>query len=240
MVEFFYARFSKYHWQIMPLIVRRTKATAAFFIVLALFCASCKESTEYELAFEEMNDVYRKYTEAVRTRNADAVMQYASKRTINYHDSLFNHILYSNEKELKALDLNHRLWILKMRHSKPDGYWDTMTPAKWFLQMPDYDLASNYYHQNAQLATCRIENNLALCSQKNGHYNTGLAVSFIKEDGKWRIEVVTIKPGASDGLKEQITKMKTTEGDYFFYILNTINKIPLERKNLYKPLKPRS
>lgn len=214
------------------------KAFLLFFIT-GLQCISCNDRSDEALALEEINNIYQNYIDAVRLKKGDVAMQFVSKKTVGYHDSLIHHILYSEEEELRSVDLNHRLWILTMRHTKPVGFWDTMTTEKWFLQMPDYDSGSGYYEKDAAIGECRIENNNALCSQKTGNKNTGLPVEFTKENDGWKINIVTIKPGASDGLQEQIKKMKITEADYFFYILNTLQKIPLQKTTLYKPLKKR-
>ena len=102
-------------------------------IVLLFFISSCASQDKKDnkpTEIEEINLVFKKYTDAIKTGQGNEALKHISQKTIDYYDTLIYHTLYSDEKELNKINILTRTAILRMRHTQPLAFGDTMTAKK--------------------------------------------------------------------------------------------------------------
>ena len=210
-------------------------------IVLLVFASPCfsqdnKHATAPEA--QRIQLVFEKYTAAIKTGQGNEALKYISQITIDYYDSLIYHALYSGEKELSKINIVTRTAILRMRHTQPLSYWDTMTAKKMLSQMWSKPEQPSENHKIV-LADCKIEKNKATCTLQLNGQSTDMQSIFNKENNEWKIDITSINAKGIQIFNNDIAHRGISETEYILMVIEKLDGISVPIEDLYKPLKKR-
>ena len=206
------------------------------FIFLASSCVSQDKKETKPAETEDINLVFKKYTDALKRGQGNEALKYISQRTIDYYDALIYHTLYSDEKELNKVNILARTAILRMRHTQPLTFWDTMTAKKLLGQMWSRTQPPGTSPQ-VNLADCKIDNYKATCVLQVNGESTEMQSIFYKENGEWKIDITSINSIGIEEMKYDMKKRGITETEYILITIEELENISVRREDLYKPLK---
>lgn len=208
-----------------------------FSLLLFLLCSArclAQDSTASET--EALDLVFRSYTAAIRNGDGATALNYISQRSVDYYDTLIRHTLYSDEQALKKINILTRTAILRMRHSHPLAYWDTMTARKLMLQMWRTPEPGTEGLQLV-LTGCQAGPAKATCALLLNGAATGIPVLFYREQGAWKIDITSITEAGLAEMTQDRRSRHLSETDYILLTLQSQDGLRVSKEKLYVPLK---
>jgi hypothetical protein len=214
-----------------------------FYIVLliafSLFTSSCASQDKKPAAGTEtaaINLVFDKYTNALKTGKGNEALNYISQKTLDYYDTLIYHTLYSGEKELNKINILTRTAILRMRHTQPLAFWDTMSAKKLMVGMWNKAQQQTTSPQIA-LVNCETGNLQATCTIQIDGELTDMQFILNKENAEWKVDLTSILSKGIEEMKSAIEQRGLTETEYILLSIEKLENVSVSKENLYKPLK---
>ena len=185
-----------------------------------------------------INSVFKNYTDAIQKGQGKKAIKYISRKTLDYYDTLIFHALYSDEKKLNKINILTRTAILRMRHTQPVTYWDTMTARKLMEQMWS-NSPPDQTNTQVSLANCKIDHFTAICALELNDELTEMKFLFNKENDEWKIDITSINEIGVEEMQKDIKRRNISETDYIILTLENLENIKVSKEKLYVPLKKR-
>jgi hypothetical protein len=212
------------------------KHKSSFLLFYLLLFYSCLSQGRDSSDMKAIDFVLKTYTDAIQKGQGRVAIKYISRNTIDYYDTLIFHALYSDEEELKKINILTRTAILRMRHTKPVSYWDTMSARKLMEQLWS-STSPNQTNNQVGLNDCKIDQFTATCILTLNGKPTEMVSVFNKENNEWKIDITSTNEVGIKRMQEDIKRRNISETDYIILTLEKLENVRIDNEKLYIPLK---
>ena len=159
-----------------------------------IFLPSCGESLNKQRA--EIRLSFSNFSQAFYARRGEEALLYVSHRTFDYYDRLLRHLLTADEKRLSDLPPFALFACLSLRHKYSPEELNTTTSRmivrEAFDSMPFPGGAPHFLDIGEILIRKPGEEAAATVFLAPGEKHDEALVSFIREDGMWKVDLTSV------------------------------------------------
>jgi len=194
--------------------------------VLIIFIASCnstptpeKENLEYTALEKQLRQSYNLYKNKVSKGNGVEVVKCVSSNTIRYYSSLLYMVNNADSLKLESADLLVKFSVLAIRHTLNWGMLRAMDGEKLFIYAIENGLIGRETSKTEIGAIKFKDDNNASGELVMNGKSTGIFTDFIKENGVWKVDLISLLRANELGLKKMIQQQNKTENQSIMFIL---------------------
>ncbi len=194
--------------------------------VLAVTSASCTKSDTQDLPAgaddaAEIRRAFESCQAAILHAEGDKALEHVSKSTLQMYQECRDHALRADAIAVKALPLGKRMLVLQIRHYIGATALKTMDGEAVFIHKIDQDWMGERGSTPRGLEGIEVTGQQATARLTvNGQW-LGQVFHFVKEDGKWKIDLLAIENAREAKIQQTIRHIGTTENQFLLSILES-------------------
>lgn len=167
----------------------------------------------------QVRQAYDHYKNKVIEGNGDEVLRCVSSNTIRYYSSLLQMANNADSLQLESADLLVKFSVLAIRHSLNWAMLRAMNGERLFKYAIENGLIGRETNKTEIGAIKIMNENNAKAELIIKGKSTGIYTDFIKEQGVWKVDLISLLKANELGLKKMIQKQKMTENQSIMFIL---------------------
>ncbi|MFA0963493.1 hypothetical protein AB9P05_16945 [Roseivirga sp. BDSF3-8] len=167
--------------------------------------------TAYADAKDDIKSVFESYKEVVSSKQGDKILSIVDKNTKDYYSDLLTMALSADKQTLTQTALTDQMTVLFLRHSVPAEKLRSLTGPTLLQYAVDQGMVGSNLQQIG-LGEVRVSGDMATAPLVVGGNEVPAMLKFVKEEGKWKVDVTSMMTLAEKGLEmtmQQSGKSKT-------------------------------
>ena len=192
------------------------------YIILMLF-ASCSPNTNSLEDEKAIIDCFEEYKTAGRNRDGKHALNYLSKNVVEFYNDLMSMAIYSDSSQLMELWSFYKIMIVGIRCEIPKEVLLEMSGEELIVYAFENNLndMQTFEDDNFKVGSTEIDNNMAKAKMLYKGEEVEMVVNFYKEDGNWKVDLLSIIEYAIPVVENKIHKMgyDNNEGTSLFLLL---------------------
>lgn len=193
---------------------------------LGLFLAGCggedRPASSDVVAEHAIRSCFGGYKAAVLYGDGEAAAGYVNAATIVYYQRLLRLALRASAEETKKLPLVDRMTVLLIRSRVEAELLRTMDGRKLFVHAVDIGMIGKDGVIRNELGEVVVSGDHATGEHIHAGKPSGMHWRFRREDGTWRMDILSILPGATRAFQAVIRESGMTEDEFILQMVATL------------------
>ncbi len=213
-----------------------TRALAALAIVVAVLAhAGCTlEPSGGDEA--RIRATFERYQAALEARDGATAAELVNAATIASYEESRKAALAATPEQVRGLPMTARLQVLTLRQLLDAGRLADMEGGEvmaWLVEQ-GWNVSAGK-HDDARLGGVRIDGDRAQAQYVIGDKLTPLLWNFTREGGKWRLDLASLMPYATQGLAKFTQMTSMSEDDFLMKVIERRGGRPVS-EDIWQPL----
>ena len=186
---------------------------------------------------EDIRKVFSDYKQAILGDDADTALDLVSLNTIRYYDKMLDASLYATPDECRKHSVVDKIVILRTRQGVPVKELKAMDGKGFFKYAVQNGWVGKDSVIKTEISGVTVSGKFATTDLRVGDRQSPSGYRFVKEDGRWKIDLTSIMPTANSAMQTLIRQMKIGEEAFLFRIIETVSGKRVNSKIWEAPLK---
>ena len=188
---------------------------------IALTACTPRESGEVAKCFQE-------YKSAILEQNGEVAVGLVSKRTVDEYQNYVNWALSADRKTLESLSRTNRFQVLLLKHRIPAETLKQLDGRSAFIYAVDRDWIGKNGVIRTSLGKVDTASDRATAEVLVDGKRAPNRFQFLKENGKWKIDLVALIQDTNQTLKSAASQAGKTEGEFMFSLIESVSGKKIE------------
>lgn len=212
-------------------IIKKNQIT--LLCLLAAVQGGCKAGDSQEATF--VRACFGGYKEAILDQDGEASVALVDESTLKYYGEMRKLALEGSLTDVRQLSTVDKLMVLTLRHQIPFEDLTEMTADSLFVYAVDEGWIGRESVINNELGDIKVSGTNATGVHISAGNESTIKWIFRKENGKWKISIISIMPIADLAFKQIVQQSGLSEDDFLFSILESVSgkKVP---DSIWEPL----
>jgi hypothetical protein len=177
------------------------------------------------------------YKAAILNNQGAKAVEFLDEQTVEYFGRILRQVWSADKESLGGESFVNRLMVLLLRHMTPAQVLLEMDAQALLVHAIDNGWVGKTDLEGQTVRDVSIKGNFARAALYQDDQATGLSFYFFKEDGRWKLDLVSLMQISNQALKEMAAQSGLESEDAFILsIIESLSgrKVP---SDIYKPLK---
>jgi hypothetical protein len=170
-----------------------------------------------------VKEAFLGYKTAILGGDGKTAVQHVSRSTIDMFGDTQQHALYSPAADVRGQSMMNRLQILSLRHRLTPAQLKEMSPTQLFVYGVDKGWIGKESVVAAEPGAATVTGDSATLEILQGLRPTGQKFSFVREEGRWRFDLVPILALGNVALKTLASRQGLGEDELIFGMLEAVS-----------------
>jgi len=199
---------------------------------LVPYCETgCHSSPEPQL----IRECFAQYKQAILDRNGEEAVHRVDSSTLRYYASMKDAALNAKEEDVRNMTITDKINVLGFRHQIGIAQLQHLSEQELLVFLVDQGMTGREGVTDSELGQTSISGNTAQGEILSRGQNTGFKFRFVKDDGKWRLDLTAILPMVDQGMKTVISRLGVNEDQFILNMLERMSFKPVPR-GIWEPL----
>ncbi|HBF12618.1 MAG TPA: hypothetical protein DDW49_04385 [Deltaproteobacteria bacterium] len=180
-------------------------------VIVFLFVASAQAKDSEVSAIK---DSFNRYSQAVMAYNGTEAAKYISQNTLATYDRYRRLALSGSKEQIRKEPLSDQINILSVRHKISQKELQAMNGAGLFAYIIDHQWTKKGAVQVQSLGKIKMEDGKVMAPILVEGKDYGLRMTFLNEDGGWKVDLPALTEIATQGLKWAAWKQGVSEEQF--------------------------
>jgi hypothetical protein len=161
-----------------------------------------------------VHKTFNAYKDAILHNNGSEAVKQVDRQTIDYYSKVAHWTRHADSLELEALNTFDKFMVLTLRLKASPEEIRGFDGTGLFVYGVDHDLVSKEQAREIELGDITIDDDRAQAVMLLRGEATPMRWDFVKEDGRWKLQMLSIIDQAEPALAAQISQSGMTENEF--------------------------
>ncbi|HYG22611.1 MAG TPA: hypothetical protein VEH04_07515 [Verrucomicrobiae bacterium] len=197
------------------LTIMRT-LTAALICIVAITGCTPGESDAVVKSFQE-------YKSAILEQKGQVAVGLVTKGTVDEYQHYVDWALSADRQTLESLSFINRFQVFLLKHRIPADTLKQLNGQSVFAYAVDRDWIGKNDAIRTTLGKVDVANSRATAEVLIGGKRSPNRFQFLKEDGRWKFDLIQVIRDTDHALKAAAKKQGATEDEFMFSLIETVS-----------------
>lgn len=201
------------------------------FALVPYLATGCHSSPEPQL----IRKCFAQYKQAILDRNGEEAVQQVDSSTLRYYASMKDAALNAKEQDVRNMTITDKINVLGFRHQIGIAQLQRLSEQELLVFLVDQGMTGREGVADSDLGQTSISGNTAQGEILSRGQKTGFKFRFVKDDGKWRLDLTALLPMVDQGMKGVVSRLGVNEDQFIVNMLERMSFKPVT-SNIWEPL----
>jgi hypothetical protein len=183
-----------------------------------------------------IKNTFSNYKKSILASDGSEAVKWVDTKTVVYYGKMLQASLHADSAQVQNLGLMDKLIVLIVRHKVPKNEIEKMNGNEFFVYAINQGMVGKNSVMNIEIGEVKVNNNFANGQIMSGGQKSPLFFQFNKEEGQWKIDITSLFPASTAGLKKVISDNGMTENDFIFKTLEMLTGSAVGNE-IWQPMK---
>jgi hypothetical protein len=175
---------------------------------------------------DDIHGLYRTYRDAVAKGDGAAAAECVSASTFDEYQTFIRHARTADESMLRQQSIHTRLQVLLLRQRLDEAALSLLDGRELFVRMIDERWIGGETVAAVQIGDIQVRGERADAPTFAAGQRTGDRTHFIRQDGRWKIDLVPGFRSADRRLAESAERERKSEDEFLLSLVETASGRP--------------
>ncbi len=211
-----------------PAISNPPEFRPLWFALLLLASSLCYSAVAQDTQHKLVEASFERYRQAIMSAQADAAYAEINEKTRQYYVDMLDKVMYLSAAETSSLTVLEKIFIAQSRHRIAPETLQQFDGEKYFKYAVEQGWIGKDSVANASLGNISVSGDSATSQFIKQDKTLPFGFSFSREQGDWKIDLVSILPVSNLALQHMINNAEADEQSIIFQIVETLSGEPVD------------
>lgn len=207
-------------------------------LFLPLLFISCSEGTPDVPEEEVVRKTFEYYRQGILAGSGAEAFQWVDRNTVDYYNRILALATTADSATVRALDIQDRYMVQRIRHSISKETALGMDGATLFAYAVENGMVGDSRLSDLEIGDVTITGDTATGAMIVKGKPSGLAFTFHKENGLWKIDLTSLFPAARTAFRNLQAASGKNEDEFIAFTLEFQTEVK-PGPQIWQPMKER-